>query len=70
MDELRKSEFFNTIKACAIRYSDNGDPADCAHLFYPWFFPKSIFTGEETISQQHSFHPSRYLIPKKVFSLI
>ena len=65
MDELRKSEFFNTIKSCAIRYSDNGNPADCAHLFYPWFFPKSIFTGEETISQQHSFQSSsRYLIPK------
>ena len=57
-------EFFNLIKKCSKRYSDQ--PIDSIHMFYPWFFPKTTFPKDLSISAQKNNETSSfYLIPKK-----
>lgn len=62
--ESNNSEFFEVIKECSKRYSDI--PTDSVHMFYPWFFPKTSFSNDISISsQKDNKKNSFYLIPKK-----
>ena len=69
-EKFENLEFFDLIKKCSHRYSDQVE--DSIHMFYPWFFPENKFANINNISSQsNTSTKSTYLVPKTgIFSEI